>query len=139
MHHLKPQGNNILYVEDHQGLSKRQVQKGIHKIEYAVVTKVEEPSDPDDWEYWEWNKEDPSTSISFKYHTNDQQRILRHEVNKGAELVKKCHAFVECHEKGRWNDLLRWKMTSKDKSYRGLFRQRERSQRVNEYLKKYDY
>ena len=138
VHHLKPQGNNILYVEDHEGLSKRQVKKGIHKIEYAVVTKVEEPSNPDDWEYWEWNKENPSTSISFKYHTDDQQSTLKDKVNKGAELVKACHAFVECHEKGRWNDLSRWKMTLKDKSYRGLFRQRERSQRVNEYLKKYD-
>ena len=138
VHHLKPQRNNILYAEDIESLSKREVKKGIHEIEYAVVSKVEEPYNPDDWEYWKWDENDPSSSVSFNSQTDDQRSRLKDEVNKGAELVKACHDFVECHEQGRWNDLSRWNMTSRDKSYKGQFRQRERSQRVNEYLKKYD-
>ena len=135
VHHLKPHGNNILYVEDHGGLTNSQGNNGKHKIKYAVVSKVKKPSNPGDCVYWKWKENDPLSSISFYSQTYDQQRTLKEEVNKGAKLVKACHDFVECHEQGRWNDPSRWNMTT---SYRGQLRQRERSQRVNEYLKKYD-
>lgn len=132
VHHLKPQTGDIRYVED-KGLPKT-----AFKIKYAVVSRVEKPSNPEDLEYWEWDNDDPSSSISFEYHTDDQRRKLKDQVIKGAKLVRKCHDFVERHEPERWNDLSRWNMTFRDNSYRGQFRQRERSQRVNEYLKKYD-
>ena len=116
-------GNALLYYEeDHGDLSKSKVKKGRHKIEYALVPRVEEPSKADDWEYWEWNKEDPLSSFSFKSLTADQRRILKDEVKKGAKLVKECHGFVECNEPGRWNDLTKWNMTSSDLSYSGMFR-----------------
>ena len=139
VHHLTPPRNNLLYLEDHDGLSNKQVKKGIHKIDYAAVAKVAQPShyNPNDWQYWEWNKEDPSTSILFPSHIADQC-ALKDEVINGARLVKQCHDFVEREEQGRWDDLARWNMTSKDKSYMGEFRRRERSQWMNQYKKEYD-
>ena len=62
---------------------------------------------------------------------------LKDEVKNGAKLVKRCHDFVERNEAGRWNDHTKWTMTSKDKSYRGLFKQTKRSQWMEEYMKKY--
>lgn len=138
VHHLKPQGNAILYVEDHKGLSKNQVKGGKHKIKYAVVSKVEKPSKPEDWEYWEWNKGDPSSSISFKYHSDDQQSILKDEVNKGAKLVKACHDLVQKEEPGRWDDHTKWNMKSSDPSHSHKFKQKERSQWMDQYMKRYE-
>ncbi|XP_015766121.1 PREDICTED: uncharacterized protein LOC107344952 [Acropora digitifera] len=97
--------NSLIYQEAEAGLSKSQIKKGRHRIAYAVVPKVETPSKPDDWEYWKWDEKNPSSSVSFNSQTDDRkQSKLKDEVNKGAALVKACHEFVECHEKGRWND-----------------------------------
>ena len=138
VHHLKPHGNNILYVEDHDRLFNRQVKKGIHKIEYAVVSKVEKPSNPGDWVYWKWKEKDPLSSISFYSQTDDQRRILKDEVNKGAELVKACHDFVEHEEPGRWNYHTKWDMKYTDLSHSGKFRQKERSEWMEHYMKKHE-
>ena len=138
VHHLTPQRNNILYVEDHEGLTKRQVKKGIHKIEYAVVAKVKEPSKSNHYEYWKWDEKDPSSSISFNSQTDAQRRILKDEVNKGAALVKACHDFVEHEEPGRWNDHTKWDMKYTDLSHSGKFRQKERSEWMKHYMKKHE-
>ncbi|XP_067020704.1 uncharacterized protein [Acropora muricata] len=138
VHHLKPHGSNILYVEDREGLSDSQFNKRKHKIEYAVVSKVEKPSNPGDWVYWKWKEEDPLSSISFYSQTYDQQRTLKDEVNKGAELVKACHHFVEHEEPGRWNDHTKWDMKSSDLSHSGKLRQKERSQWMKEYMEEYE-
>lgn len=126
VHHLKPNGDNILYVEDDEG--------GINKIKYAVVPKVKKASKPDDLEYWKWKEKDPSSSVSFI----SQQRKLKDEVNKGAKLVKACHDFVESEEPGRWNDHTKWDMKSSDLSHSGKFRQKERSQWMKKYKEIYD-
>ncbi|XP_015764391.1 PREDICTED: uncharacterized protein LOC107343341 [Acropora digitifera] len=135
VHHLTPPRNNILYVED-EGLSKRQVKKG--KIQYAVVAKAEKPSEPDDWEYWNWREMDPSSSVSFNSQTDDQRSLLKGEVNKGAELVKACHDFVEHEEPGRWDDHTKWDMKITDLSHSGKFRQKERLQWMKQYMEEYE-
>ena len=124
--------NSLIYQEAEDDLTKSQKKKGRHRIAYAVVPKVKTPSKPDDWEYWKWDEKNPSSSVSFNSQTDEQR--LKDEVNKGAALVKACHEFVEDKEPGRWNDLKKWKMTSKNKSYKGLFRQKERSQWMKQYM-----
>lgn len=131
---------SLLYEEHTDGLSKSQEKKGRHKIAYAVIPKVEKPSKHDDWEYWNWKEKDPSSSISFNSQTDDQQSILslKDEVNKGAELVKACHDFVERWEPGRWNDYTKWDMKSSDPSHSGKFRQNERSEWMTQYMERYE-
>ncbi|XP_068724250.1 uncharacterized protein [Montipora capricornis] len=138
VHHLKPQGNDILYVEDHKGLSKNQVKRGKHKIKYAFVSKFEKPSKPEDVEYWEWNKGDPSSSISFKDQSVDEKSRLKDEVNKGAKLVKACHDLVEKEEPGRWGDHTKWNMKSSDPSHSHKFKKKERSQWMDDYMARYE-
>ena len=128
--------NSLIYQEAEAGLSKSQIKKKKHRITYAVVPKVETPSKPDDWEYWKWDEKNPSSSFSFNSQSDDQR--LKDEVNKGAALVKACHEFVERKEPGRWNDHTKWNMTSEDKSYKGLFRQKERSQWMEQYMEEYE-
>lgn len=138
VHHKRPPGDDIVYLEDREGLDDREVNEGKHKFKYAAVAKVRDPLPrPDHWEYWEWNRDDPSTSLFFSVHNAQQQMELKDEVKNGAKLVKRCHDFVERNEAGRWNDHTKWNMTSKDKSYRGLFKQTKRSQWMEEYMKKY--
>lgn len=131
--------NSLIYQEAEAGLTKTKIKKGRHRITYAVVPKVETPSKPDDWEYWKWDEKNPSSSVSFNSQTDDhKQSKLKDEVNKGAELVKACHDFVEHEEPGSWNDHTKWNMRAEDKSYKGLFRQKERSQWMKQYMEEYE-
>ena len=52
-HHLTPPRNEMLYVEGLHGLSKSEVRKRKHVIEYVAVPNVSQPCDrePDDLEY----------------------------------------------------------------------------------------
>ena len=135
--HLKPPLNNVLYCEDHDGVTKRKVKEGNGKIKYAAVPKVSEPSDhnPDDWKYWKWKKGTCSRCILFTCCISDQSSLIE-EVNKGAKLVNKCHDFVEDYEPRRWDDHTKWNMRSSDLSYRGKLRQKERFQWIDEHMKK---
>ena len=127
-HHLTPPRNEMLYVEGLHGLSKSEVRKRKHMIEYVAVPNVSQPCDrePDDLEYSEWKKEARLRCILFTCCIADQSP-LKEKVKKGTELVKKCHDFVERNERGRWNGLTKRNMTSSDLSYSGKFRQKERS------------
>ena len=136
VHHKVPPQQNLLYVEDHDGLSKSQVKKGRHKVEYATVPKIPDPKKPADWEYWSWNSADPPNSVPMPSHITDPN-ALRCKVGNGARLVKKCHEFVESKEPGRWNDTSRWDQKSTDLSYSRKLRREERSEWMNRYIEKY--
>lgn len=136
VHHKVPPLQNVLYVEDHDGLSQSQLRRNRHKIDYAAIPKIPNPQSPRDWEYWSWNTANPSSSIAIPSHIADPS-ALGCEMDNGARMVKKCHEFVESNESGRWANISRWNMTSNDLSYSGKFRQKERSEWMEKYLEKH--
>ena len=132
--HKVPPIRGILYIEDHDGLSKSKIKKSQHKIPYAMVPNCAHPDkqNPAHWSYWDWKTGIPVT-------TGFLSSNIRDEVNNAMTLVKACHDFVEAKESGRWADVGQWNMTSKNLGVMGLFRKKQRSAWMDQYLETYGY
>ena len=134
VHHKFPPVGSTLYIEDHDGLSNTQIKKSRHKIPYAMVPNCAHPDkkNPAHWSYWDWKTGIPVNSLFLSSE-------IKAEIDNAKELLKACHDFVEAKESGRWADVGRWNMTSKDLGVMGLFKKKQRSAWMDQYLETYGY
>ena len=134
VHHKVPRAGSILYVEDHDGLSNTKIKKSQHKIPYAMVPNCAHPDkkNPAHWSYWDWKTGIPVNSLFLSSE-------IKAEIDNAKELLKACHDFVEAKESSRWADVGRWNMTSKDLGVMGLFKKKQRSAWMDQYLETYGY
>ena len=134
VHHKVPPAGSTLYVEDHDGLSKTQIKKSRHKIPYAMVPACVNANkkDPSHWSCWDWKTGIPVNSLFLSSE-------IKAEIDNAKELLKACHDLVEAKQSGRWADVGQWNMTSKDLGVMGLFKKKQRSAWMDQYLKTYGY
>ena len=134
VHQKVPPVGSILYIEDHDGLSNTQIKKSTHKIPYAMVPVCVNANkkDPSHWSCWDWETGIPVNSLFLS-------KEIKAEINNAKRLLKACHDFVEAKERNRWADVGRWNMTSMDLSVVGLFRKKQRSAWMDQYLETYGY
>ena len=134
VHHVRPPMGEIRFTEDHDGLSNNQIRKSRHKIPYAMVPACANANkkDPSHWSCWDWETGIPVNSLFL----SDE---IKAEIDKAKRLLKACHDFVEAKESGRWADVGQWNMTSKDLGVMGLFKKKQRSAWMDQYLKTYGY
>ena len=132
VHHKVPPVGSILYIEDHDGLSNTQIKKSRHKIPYAMVPACVNANkkDPSHWSCWDWKTGNPVNSLFLS-------KEIEAEINNAKRLLKACHDFVEAKERNRWADVGRWNMTSMDLGVVGLFRKKQRSAWMDQYLETY--
>lgn len=134
VHHKVPPVGSILYIEDHDGLSNTQIKKSRHKIPYAMVPNCVNANkkDPSHWSCWDWKTGIPVNSLFLSNEINA-------EIVNAKRLLKACNDFVEARESGRWADVDQWNMTSMDLGVMGLFRKKQRSAWMDQYLETYGY
>lgn len=142
VHHSFPPMGEILFTEDHAGLSNNHIRKSRHKIPYAMVPNCvnAKKSNPAHWFYWDWDEE-VKIPVDFPFPSDVDPDLKKAEVENASKLVKACCDFVKKNDQisGRWADVDQWKMTSDDVGVMGLLKKKQRSAWMDKYLKKYGY